>query len=56
MIILMVFLAVGIDGSLALSHCAHSFILFWFVVNGATELVVLKTVVCYLWQTVLKTY
>ena len=30
-----------------LSHCAHSFILCWFGVNGATELVVLKTVTCY---------
>lgn len=46
----MIFVAVGIDDSLALSHCAHSFILCRFGGNSAMELVVFKTVMCYLWQ------
>jgi len=55
MIILMIFIAVLIGDSLALSHCTHSFILRRFGCNSATELVVLKTVICYSWQTVLMT-
>jgi hypothetical protein len=55
-IILMIFIAVGIGDSLALAQCAHPFILCLFGDNSATELVVLKTVVCYSRQTVLMSY